>query len=442
MARTESDFRAHDERTANRDTEPPPLAVAKPREIGSARRWSLVHVFDHAPLERAAARLLAPGGRTFGRSGDIRVADTAVSRTHARLVHRDGQLEITDLSSRNGLFVNGERVTAKTLAAGDVLRMGSNIWIVGDGEPRLPHHARGRAIAKGNLPLIIHGETGTGKEVLARLIHDESGRKGRFVAVDCSSLPTTLAESELFGHRRGAFSGAATSREGLFRHAHEGTILLDEIADLGAELQSKLLRVLESHRVRPLGAEDEVSVDVRVIAASPIDLDSLVSAGRFRRDLFGRLAGRIIQIPPLRRRPDELLPLLAELGREQNTELVFTVEAAEDLLLYPWPQNVRELKMFVRRVVEDVPAEVGTGELPKRCLTREAVAHLQIVRISPDGGRMARFPSIVKRRQRRVTREALAKALSESGGNVTEAARILGRRRELVHRWKRAYGIM
>lgn len=430
-----------EQRSDERDTERPRADTGGLRR--PANGWHLVSVFSELGLvQRAATTRLMLGTQTLGRQGEIGCNDPTLSRRHAEISYDGSSARVADLSSRNGLFVNGERVSAKTLSDGDVVRVGSSVWVAEQGRPGLGHHDIGRAIAKGTLPVIIQGETGTGKEILARLIHRESGRKGRFVAVDCASLPTGLAEAELFGHVRGAFSGAAVAREGLFRYANRGTILLDEIADLTPELQAKLLRVLESQTVRPLGAEEEVAIDVRVIAASPVELTTLVAAGRFRRDLYGRLAGRNILVPPLRHRRSDIVPLLLELGREQQATFRLTPEVTENLLTYSWPQNVRELKMFVRRVVEDVPEVTGASGERARYLSREMLEQMAVIPEIADGG--SRKPSGVMlkvRRQRRVGKEELESALSDANGNISEAARILGRRRELVYRWKRVYGI-
>jgi transcriptional regulator with GAF, ATPase, and Fis domain len=283
--------------------------------------------------------------------------------------------------------------------------------------------------------VIICGETGTGKEVLARAIHGHSRRQGPFVPVDCTSLSPSLVESELFGHRRGAFSGAAVAREGLFASADGGTILLDEIVDLTLEAQAKLLRVLQTGLVRAVGSDEAVPVDVRVLAASPIPLGEAVRQGRFRLDLHARLAGREVFIPPLRARRGQILRLFGELARENGAELALTQEAAERLLLHGWPQNVRELEMLVKRAVEDI----AVSDDRRQVVTASALGELW-------GGTRSQVQEVrarasVPKRQARVGREALEAALEAHSWNVSRTAKALGRRREQLHRWMKAYGL-
>jgi two-component system response regulator HydG len=212
-------------------------------------------------------------------------------------------------------------------------------------------------VARSDAPVLLTGETGAGKGAVARALHGESGRRGALVAVNCSALPEQLLESELFGHVRGAFTGATADRPGLFAEADHGTLLLDEIAEMSPQLQAKLLRVLESRVVRPIGASREREVDVRVIAATHRDLRRRVAEGTFREDLLYRLDVVSIEIPPLRHRRDDLPPLvevfLADARRRQPSSTVtgFARDALARLLDYGWPGNVRELAHVVERCV-------------------------------------------------------------------------------------------
>ena len=213
--------------------------------------------------------------------------------------------------------------------------------------------ATAERVAPTSLSVLLQGETGTGKEIVARLIHGASGRRGRLVAFNCAAVPTSLAESELFGHVRGAFTGAEVARPGLFRLADRGTLLLDEVAELDLGIQVKLLRVVEDGVVRPVGGSGSSHVDVRLVAATHRDLALLVDHGQFREDLFQRLAGVCLTVAPLRERPEDITPLVHR----------FLVEAAPDrqpriegnawkwLRMRSWPGNVRELRQTVHRAV-------------------------------------------------------------------------------------------
>jgi two-component system response regulator HydG len=228
-------------------------------------------------------------------------------------------------------------------------------------------------VATANVPVLLTGETGTGKGLIARAIHAQGRRaKGPFVAVNCAALPENLLESELFGHVKGAFTGATQSRAGLFSDAHGGTLFLDEIAEIAPALQAKLLRVLESGSVRPLGANKEQGIDVRILAATHRDLHERVANGTFREDLLYRIDVVSIEIPPLRHRPEDI-PLLLEhfltraLTRHPDSPVrSFSKAALTRLLDHRWPGNVRELEHVVERVVLlGRSAEVEADELPK-----------------------------------------------------------------------------
>lgn len=209
-------------------------------------------------------------------------------------------------------------------------------------------------VAPSDANVLVFGETGTGKELLARAVHRRSGRTGRFVAVNCSSLPEALIESELFGYERGSFTGAARAHEGIFRSADGGTVFLDEIGDMPLSAQQSLLRVLETRSVRPVGSTEEIEVDVRIVAATHVNLEEAVYEGRFREDLFYRLDVIRLEIPPLRDRPEDVLFLFAHFARKFAKQ--YGVEppkadpkALEQLTAYAWPGNVRELENFAER---------------------------------------------------------------------------------------------
>lgn len=307
-----------------------------------------------------------------GEESDVVLPGTEISRRHAELRLAGDAPFIRDLESSNGVFVRGARVRESPLAAGDVVRLGEWVGVVAvirDGEPTpafaeiapglLGGPALALALALGlraassNLPLVLQGETGTGKELTARAIHQLSGRQGPFVGVNCAALPEALAEAELFGYRRGAFTGAESAHIGHFRSAQRGTLLLDELTDLSLPVQAKLLRVLEERRVLPLGESAPTALDVRVIAATQQSLAEAVLEKRFRADLFARLDGLTVKLPPLRERPEDIGYLVHELLRKHSGGQGIAVEPLliERLCLYDWPLNLRELDLLVRRLL-------------------------------------------------------------------------------------------
>jgi len=439
-----------------KDTEPP---VAMSGSIGpcsgSGSKWVLVQVFApgrpgaFTPVECDVQN----GDRLLGRGAPIPIDDPAVSRHHAQLTGEAGRVFVTDLSSANGTFVNGRRLTTSTvLEDGDVLRTGDSLFVLHLGGPGSSHRETAERLARSTLPVVIQGETGTGKEVLAQLIHEKSERSGPFIPVNCATLGPSLTESELFGHKRGAFSGASEPRDGLFVCANRGTLFLDEMPDLSLPVQGKLLRVLETQRVRPLGADHEVRIDTRLIAASPVNLVTAVEAGSFRRDLYERLAGRMITLAPLRACRARILPLFAELARERRARFRLTTEAAEWLLLYSWPGNVRELKMLVQRAVEDIRHDTEglrllDGTRLQACMGGGAVADNVGSRASsvsirtPSSTSSVSGRALVTTRRTRPSRCEIEQALSRCGGNVSATARLLGRRREVVQRWIKTHGL-
>ncbi len=277
-------------------------------------------------------------------------------------------------------------------------------------------------IAPYRTTVLITGESGTGKELVARQIHALSGREGPFVAVNCAAIPRELLESELFGHVKGAFTGADRDQPGLFRQAHGGTLFLDEIGELPLDLQVKLLRVLQENAVRPVGGGSEMPVDVRVMAATSRDLEKEVAEGRFRSDLYYRLNVVPVKIPPLRERREDI-PLLVQHFIRRATELMgvpsrkFSRAAVEVLMSYDWPGNVRELENVVEQVLilasgDEVPPE----DLPDRLYRRMHQG---------DGDFLPGDDLSIKRTCRRVESVLIRRALERTGGNKSAAARIL-----------------
>jgi two-component system NtrC family response regulator len=290
-----------------------------------------------------------------------------------------------------------------------------------------------RRAAPSDATVLIRGESGTGKELIARAIHAASGRAaGPFVAVNCAALPETLIESELFGHEKGAFTGAQSARQGRFEAAHGGSLFLDEIGDLPLHVQVKLLRVLQERQIERLGSNRAIPVDVRLLAATHRDLEALVRGGRFRDDLYYRINVVTIALPPLRERRQDIPPLLdrfLERFAAVNGKPIrgLTREAREALLRYDYPGNVRELENIVERAVvltrDDV---IGAGDLPLGVKESEKPA--------PNDRTL---PAAVEGLERRMIRDAL----SEAGGVQTRAAELLGISERVLRYKLRKYGL-
>jgi DNA-binding NtrC family response regulator len=286
--------------------------------------------------------------------------------------------------------------------------------------------------------VLIRGETGTGKEMVARALHERSPRRSEpFVAVNCSALPGTLVESLIFGHEKGAFTGADRKTRGQFELAAGGTILLDEIAEMPGELQAKLLRVLEERRYRPLGAEQELALRARVVAATHVDLERRISEGRFREDLFYRLNVVTIHLPSLAERGEDILELLLAFTAEMPRKLRFTDDAVAYLARRPWPGNVRELRNVVERIAllaEDDVVDVPTLEelTPDRARPDAAGEIDRIARA------LLALPERLGSKLQVIERAVLHHAIESCGGNKSAAARLLGvDRKALERKWER-----
>jgi len=277
--------------------------------------------------------------------------------------------------------------------------------------------AQAHMVAGTDARVLITGESGTGKELLARAIHKASPRRNRpFVAVNCSAMAENMLESELFGHAKGAFSGATSEQRGLFQSADGGTLLLDEVGDLPPGLQVKLLRVLQENVIRPVGSTAAIPVNVRVLSASQADLQQLLASGHFREDLYYRLNVVHIELPPLNRRREDI-PLLvahflAAIARESGTRKIYAPEAVELLATSDWPGNVRQLQNVVRQNV---------------ALSQAPIIPVELVQQSLGGGH-GKLPSFDEAREE-FTRSYLSQILQITGGNVSQAARLAKRNR-------------
>ncbi len=295
--------------------------------------------------------------------------------------------------------------------------------IVGESESIRRLRAEIPRCAITGLSVLIRGETGTGKELVARALHQESRRSGAFVAVNCGSIPRELVESELFGHERGAFTGAQSRRQGLFVEADGGTLFLDEIGELPIDLQPRLLRVLETGRLRPVGADREVSVNVRVVAATHVNLEKAVLSGRFRGDLYYRLSVMVLETPPLRERAGDVLILAERFLKQESPRSEgrrLSQAAARALVEHSWPGNVRELRNVMLRAAALAGPQVEPSDLR---IPPQTLPPTEAKTISVEGhGAVA----IEGRSYLEIEREILERTLKRFGGNRRAAANALG----------------
>jgi DNA-binding NtrC family response regulator len=384
-------------------------------------------------------------------SCNVCIQDPHVSGRHAEITRGPAGIVLRDLGSRNGTFVGPLAVKEAVLSSPVEIKIGLTTirFEMGGEQGRLARLARdpvrddelasaptrfGPAVgasapmrrlfalfarlASTELGITLIGETGTGKDVLARAIHEASPRAARpFVVFDCGAVAPSLIESELFGHEKGAFTGALAERQGAFERAHGGTLLLDEIGELSIELQPKLLRALEQRCVRRVGGSEDIAVDVRILAATNRDLEKAVRAGKFREDLFFRLSAAMLDVPPLRERKEDLPALATHFLSESGRALALAPETLAALESYDWPGNVRELRNAIAGALAMAD---GPTLLPE---------HLVFFRRQPPRATtpatalpaVAAGPSL-----EHAERAAIEQALQQSGGNKTRAARALG----------------
>jgi two-component system response regulator AtoC len=360
--------------------------------------------------------------------GSVETAVEAIRHGAFDYVSKPMNLEEIKSTVRRAL---GERRLTNTSENGDRGAEDTYGVVVGRSPAMVDVYKTVARVAPSRSTVLVEGESGTGKELIAAALHRHSGRAAdRFVAVDCGSLIDTLLESELFGYVRGAFTGAVGEKKGLFEEASGGTIFLDEIGDIGAPMQAKLLRVLQEYEIKRVGGQEWIKVDVRVVAATNRNLEQLVQRGSFREDLFYRLKVVTITLPPLRERREDI-PLLAEhfLRRyaERNEKHIshLTDEAMVLLMDYPWPGNIRELEHCIERAVALASGTVLTPEdlAPELHSTLEVTLHRGT-------------PTLEE-----VKRRYLAHVLAETGGNISRAATILGVDRRSLYRMLRRYGL-
>ncbi|MDO9463954.1 MAG: sigma-54 dependent transcriptional regulator [bacterium] len=284
-----------------------------------------------------------------------------------------------------------------------------------------------KIIAPTNMTVILQGESGTGKELIAQMIHQESPRKNDpFIAIDCGAIPDTLAESELFGHEKGAFTGADAQKEGRFEEANGGTLFLDEITNLSSTTQRKLLRVIQERRLQHIGGKRSIKVDVRIIVATNINLSGAVRRGKFREDLFHRLNEFHISLPPLRERKDDIPHLAMRFLGGGNQELNkkiegFSSDVMKLLLDYPWPGNVRELKNVVRKAV----LLCDSNHIKPEHFPLDNIASTKKLEFQQDLDKGVSLKEITKKATGQIEKEAIEQALAKAGGNKSKTAKIL-----------------
>ena len=390
----------------------------------------------------AMASALATVGRHP--TNDLVLADPRVSGVHLELRRAGDRVRVTDAGSTNGTWIGAHRVTEIELAPGGEVMVGSTLLRLDRDDAAIPAKqsagesfgelvgastemrelfANLERIAPKDLTVLLQGETGTGKEEVARALHSRSPRAAApFVVIDATALPESLAEALLFGHEKGAFTGADRRRTGLFEAAHGGTVFLDEVGELPAASQAKFLRVLERREVTPLGGSTPIKVDVRVIAATHRDLRHEVEARRFREDLFFRLAQMRITLPPLRHRPDDVAPLCRKLLAQMagaGTPLAIAADALDHLGTRAWPGNVRELRNVLARAAALVTDGVirrgdvaGEGDGFRGTRDERTALDVSGAFAGAKDRALARFESAY-----------LAALMRRCGGNLTLAAR-------------------
>jgi DNA-binding NtrC family response regulator len=444
------------------------LVLEGHRPLLAGARFDLTDVHEVVVgrgTERTFERRLVGGERQLL----VRAPDPWLSTLHARL-RRDAQgWFLEDAGSTNGTFIRDCRIERARLADGDLVQLGHCFFVFRPGLPTpsdappdfdltgetpapgfattIPGLAADcrmlEKIGRSAVSVVLVGETGTGKEVLARALHALSGRKGPFVAFNCGAISESLREGQLFGHVRGAFTGAHRDEPGIVRAAHGGTLLLDEVVELDRAAQVALLRVLQERQVVPVGSSTPVDVDVRFVSAAREPLTAACDAGRFRPDLLARLDGFTYRMRPLRERVEDIGVCIATILRKHlapGQALRIAPDAARALFTYDWPLNIRELEQcLVRSVALAENGAVRARDLAPGIADRAG-------KQDPDAPGAASGESS-KRRDRRLseadaqTRAQVVELLGKHDGNITEVARVMGKARNQVQRWLRRFEI-
>ncbi|MFT3926654.1 MAG: sigma 54-interacting transcriptional regulator [Myxococcales bacterium] len=443
--------------------------------------FRLVLVYGPEPTSVGQVQLLDQLPLVIGRKVEhgnaLVLHDPKASRSHACIEASELGIRIRDLASKNGVAVNGQLTESAELVDGDVIRIGSHLFVLQalDEETRAALMGGGRLslteltgqsprllavlrkieqFAPADHPVLILGETGVGKELVARALHRVSGRKGAMVPVNCGALPANLIESELFGHDAGAFTGALQERSGLFDEADGGTIFLDEIGDMPMPLQVSLLRVLATGEVRRVGSRRFHSVDARVIAATHVDIEAGAARGAFRGDLYGRLRAAVIEVPPLRKRKEDILELArrflmsspghgSRADSRARARLEFSPDVAEVLLTHDWPFNVRELEQVMATMASSASSDsrLECRHLPASLRSRSDLIRARAPE-QDDTGELATAPALDRdvgvlgvARRLKPSAEQLRSVLRHYKGNVAQVAIYFFKDRRQIYRW-------
>ena len=426
------------------------------RPLAGSTRHRLVDV-NEVVIGRGSSR----GVERSGNRLSLRLVDGRVSTLHATIDREGMAFVIVDRRSKNGVIVNGRRVDRHVLRDNDVIECGHTFFLFqvrrsrridepldlhavdlssgGSGlatfhEPLASQFRALQEVARTQIPVLILGASGTGKELVSRAVHRLAARRGSFVGVNCGALPENLVEAELFGARKGAFTGASDDKPGLVRASDQGTLFLDEIGDLPLRAQPSLLRVLQEHEVLPVGATRALPVDLRVVAATHRDLQAFTREGRFRSDLLARISGFVMRLPTLRERIEDFgLLTTALLSRHASPEVTIAADAMRALISHDWPLNVRELEHGLRAALALSPTRLELAHLPRD--VRDPIAR------DDERGAAARLRSKTLPPEQLVRRQELCALLLTHRGNISAVARQLGKDRVQIRRWIRAFDI-
>ncbi len=406
-------------------------------------RPGLLVLFSESELSLSRHAFSGAAETTIGRHPEnhIPLNDAGMSRHHAMVTFGGGgSVKVGDQGSHNGTFLNGQKVTSSGVPAryGDVVRCGTTLLLVVPdvkvyalwpdaatasplmGGPDMDAvRQRIKAVAEQEMHVLIYGETGTGKDITASMLHEQSERKnGAFVPLNCSAVPESLFEAELFGARKGAFTGAVTDRPGILLGAHNGTLFLDEVGEMPLSVQPRLLRAVEQGEFRPLGGNKALRVNLRIVAATHRDLAREVEHGTFREDLYYRLCNTVITLPPLRQRRDDVVLLAQQHIACVAQRVTMSARLVEKLLLHSWPGNVRDLYRVLNSAL--VEARVG-GD------SQLTSAHLpgELSRPAPAGDLLT----------------SVKEALTRNKGNVAHTAQDLGVQRKAVYTVLKEHGL-
>jgi DNA-binding NtrC family response regulator len=431
------------------------LVLEGGRPTANGLRLSLDGVSE-VRLGRGEARRFSRGEDATGKFAELTLPDGWMSSKHARLVRAVGQWVLEDQGAKNGTWSGGSQITHLPLTDGARFIVGRSLFVFRAAEPApqdAPLDVDGAElstlpalrtlkpalaaelqtlaqIAPTEVPVLLCGESGTGKELAARAIHTLSKRSGAFIGVNAAALPRPLLESQLFGHKKGAFTGADEDREGLLRASHQGTFFLDEVGDLPLEAQPALLRALQEREVTPVGSSRAQAVDLRVVSATHQKLSALAESGRFRADLLSRLKGLELTLPPLRERPEDLGLLIAALLEKAlngKPALAFSVEVVEALSTWHWPLNTRELEQVLTTALALCGGKtVQLEHLPPELREQKPASPKAAVPLSADD---------------EAKKAELVALLKEHQGNISAIARAMGKERMQIQRWLKRFGL-